>query len=56
VEGNSTSQIARILCLGVKTAEKHRTNIVKKLGVSNPIDMVKYAVRIGILDPNFWKT
>ncbi|HEX9898186.1 MAG TPA: response regulator transcription factor, partial [Candidatus Methylomirabilis sp.] len=56
VEGNSTSQIASILCLGAKTAEKHRTNIVKKLGVSNPIDMVKYAVRIGILDPNFWKT
>lgn len=56
VEGNSTSQIARILCLGPKTAEKHRSNIVKKLGVSNPIDMVKYAVRIGILDPNFWKT
>lgn len=56
VEGNSTSQIAKILCLGVKTAEKHRANIVKKLGVSNPIDMVKYAFRIGILDPNFWKT
>lgn len=56
VEGNSTSQIASILCLGAKTAEKHRTNIVKKLGISNPIDMVKYAVRIGILDPNFWKT
>jgi len=56
VEGNSTCQIADILCLGLKTAEKHRTNIVKKLGVSNPIDMVKYAVRIGILDPNFWLT
>jgi len=56
VEGNSTRQVADILCLGLKTAEKHRSNIVKKLGVSNPIDMVKYAVRIGILDPNFWKT
>jgi len=56
VEGNSTSQVAGILCLSIKTAEKHRSNIVKKLGISNPVDMVKYAVRIGILDPNFWKT
>ena len=54
VEGNSTNLISEILCISPKTIEKHRSNIIKKLGISQPVKMVKYAVRIGVLDPKFW--
>ena len=54
VEGNSTAQVSGILCVSIKTAEKHRTNINKKLGISNPVEMVKYAVRTGLIDPENW--
>ncbi|KIH77776.1 two component transcriptional regulator, LuxR family [Geoalkalibacter ferrihydriticus] len=55
VQGNSTIQIGKVLCVSAKTVEKHRTAISRKLGISNPIELVKYAVRIGIVDPESWK-
>ena len=55
VEGNSTAQIADILCVSPKTVEKHRANVMKKLGVRDLVAMVKYAVKIGIIDPDLWK-
>ena len=54
VDGNSTRQIAEILCVSPKTAEKHRSNIIKKLGISDSMSMLKYAVKIGIADPEIW--
>ncbi len=53
-EGNTTIQISEILCISSKTVEKHRANITKKLGISTPIEMIKYAIRIGVIDPDFW--
>jgi len=55
LEGKSTNEISNLLSISVKTGEKHRTSVVKKLGISNPIEMVKYAVRIGLIDPDTWK-
>lgn len=54
-EGNSTNQIADVLCVSPKTVEKHRTNIMKKLSLKDRLDMVKYAVKIGIIDPQLWE-
>jgi len=55
-EGNSSATVSDILSISPKTIEKHRANICKKIGISNPIDMMKYAVRIGVIDPEFWKS
>ncbi len=56
VEGNSTSQISDILSISPKTTEKHRANIIRKIGISQPVKMVQYAIRIGVVDPEAWST
>ena len=54
VEGNSINQAAKILFLSPKTIERHRANIMKKLEVNNIVEMVKYAVKFRIVDPDLW--
>lgn len=56
IEGNSSAQIGKALCLSVKTVEKHRANICRKIEISSPLDMIKFAIRWGIVDPDFWQS
>jgi two-component system, NarL family, response regulator NreC len=49
-EGKSTKEVARLLDIGVKTAENHRSRILDKLGLSNTAELVRYAARRGLLD------
>ena len=54
VQGQQTKDIARMLYLSPRTVEKHRCNIARKLGIHDSVAMVRYAVKIGIIDPELW--
>ena len=48
-EGHTTQEIADILVVSPKTVEGHKTNLMAKLGISNRVELVKYALRKGII-------
>jgi len=48
-EGQKTKQIAARLGISVKTAESHRTRIMKKLDVHDTANLVRYAIRRGLI-------
>lgn len=50
-EGKSNKEVAAILGISPKTAETHRATIMRKLGLSTFSDLVRYAVRNGIIEP-----
>ncbi len=54
-QGHSTGQIADILCVSPKTVEKHRTSLMNKLGVHDRMELLKYAIKIGVIDPELWE-
>ena len=50
-EGNSAKQIASRLGISTKTVETHRSKIARKLGVKSRVDIVRYAMRNGLVMP-----
>ena len=48
-EGRTSKEVAATLKLSVKTAETHRTNLMRKLGLHSVADLTRYAVRNGIV-------
>jgi DNA-binding NarL/FixJ family response regulator len=50
-EGNGNKDVARVLNISVKTAETHRSNIMRKMGFSSLAELVRYAIRNKIIEP-----
>ena len=50
-EGYSTKQIAETLIIADKTVERHRANILEKLGMRDRVELTRYAIRRGLIEP-----
>jgi len=50
-EGKSNKEVARALGISVKTAETHRSNIMRKVGIASLAELVRYAIRNKIIEP-----
>lgn len=51
-KGNPNKVVASILGITTRTAEAHRASIMRKLGLRSMSDLVLYAVRTKIIDPD----
>ncbi|MGM0650704.1 MAG: response regulator [Bacteroidota bacterium] len=45
VEGFSNGEIAEMFCISIRTVETHKANILRKLNLSNTVELVKYAIQ-----------
>jgi DNA-binding NarL/FixJ family response regulator len=50
-EAHTNVQIAGILHLAEKTVESHRANVLRKLGMRDRVELVRYAIRRGLIEP-----
>jgi DNA-binding NarL/FixJ family response regulator len=50
-EGHTSEEIAELLVISKKTVERHRANILEKLGMRNRVDLTRYAIRRGLVEP-----
>jgi DNA-binding NarL/FixJ family response regulator len=50
-EGYTSREIAQALTISVKTVERHRANILEKLGMRDRTQLTRYAIRAGLIEP-----
>ncbi len=50
-EAHTNREIAEILMLSEKTVESHRANLLRKLGMRDRVELVRYAIRRGLTEP-----
>lgn len=50
-EGHTSKEMAATLVLSIKTIERHRANILAKLGMRDRVDLTRYAIRRGLIEP-----
>jgi len=50
-ESNTNRQIAEQLVISEKTVERHRANVLEKLGMRDRVELTRYAIRRGLIEP-----
>jgi DNA-binding NarL/FixJ family response regulator len=50
-EGYTSEEIAKQLFISKKTVDRHRANMLEKLGMRNRIELTRYAIRRGLVEP-----
>ncbi|MFE7723150.1 response regulator [Nocardia rhizosphaerihabitans] len=50
-EGYSARDIAATLVISAKTVDRHRANILQKLGLRDRLELTRYAIRAGLIEP-----
>jgi DNA-binding NarL/FixJ family response regulator len=50
-EANTSKEIADKLVASIKTVDRHRQNILEKLGMSDRVELTRYAIRRGLIQP-----
>ena len=50
-EGHTSREIAKILTISVHTVERHRENVLGKLGLRDRTELTRYAIRNGLIEP-----
>ena len=50
-EAHTNDEIAEMLVISKKTVERHRANMLEKLGMSDRVELTRYAIRRGLIEP-----
>ncbi|WP_407562493.1 response regulator [Streptomyces sp. 184] len=50
-EGHTSKEIGDLLVISAKTVERHRANLLQKLGLRDRLELTRYAIRAGLIEP-----
>jgi DNA-binding NarL/FixJ family response regulator len=50
-EGHTSREIANTLVISEKTVDRHRANVLEKLGMRDRVELTRYAIRTGLVEP-----